>query len=92
MKKILLLIPILLIAICAEATGSFSVTNLRCEYMRDPLGIDISHPRLSYELLSSGKNRIQSERHILVASSPALLAPGKADVWDSGIVRDRETN
>ncbi|MDR0536565.1 MAG: family 78 glycoside hydrolase catalytic domain [Tannerellaceae bacterium] len=92
MKKIQFLFSFLLIAGYALASGTLTVTNLRCEYMRDPLGIDIRRPRLSYELLSGGKNRKQSARQILVASSPALLKPGKADVWDSGKTSGSETN
>jgi alpha-L-rhamnosidase len=26
------------------------VTNLRCEYLEDPLGIDVAKPRLSWKL------------------------------------------
>jgi alpha-L-rhamnosidase len=88
-----LLLTILLIASSLSASAALTVSNLRCEYMHDPLGIDIPHPRLSYELLSTGKNSQQSARRIMVATSPELLAgEGIADVWDSGIVRDRETN
>jgi alpha-L-rhamnosidase len=92
MKKIHVLLLCLLIAACADAASSITVTNLRCEYMHDPLGIDIRSPRFSYELLSGEKNKRQSARQILVATSPELLRAGMADVWDSGIVRSGETN
>jgi len=31
----------------AAASGSFHPADLRCEYLRDPLGIDTPKPRLS---------------------------------------------
>lgn len=59
-------------------------TGLRCDYMENPLGIDSPAPSLSWRNESSQPNWRQSAYQILVASSPDLLAPGKADVWDSG--------
>ncbi|MGC8552967.1 MAG: family 78 glycoside hydrolase catalytic domain [Phycisphaerae bacterium] len=59
-------------------------TNLTCEYLVDPLGVDVRHPRLSWMLGSSQRGERQTGYQILVARDAALLQPGKADVWDSG--------
>ncbi|MDR0560943.1 MAG: family 78 glycoside hydrolase catalytic domain [Prevotellaceae bacterium] len=67
-----------------SAQGNISIVNLRCEYLTNPLGIDIQQPRFSWELTSSGKNKKQTARQILVATDPALLSVGKADAWESG--------
>ena len=80
------------VALQLNAQNSVSVVNPRCEYLVDPLGIDIASPRFSWELVSSGKNKKQSARQILVATDRALLTPGKADVWDSGKTAGEETN
>ena len=67
-------------------TPPLTATNLRCEYLRDPLGIDVERPRLSWEISDpTGMRRgaRQSAYRILVASSPERLAMDVADVWDS---------
>lgn len=59
------------------------VTNLRCEYLPDPQGIDVVQPRLSWELVSHERGVVQQAYRIQVASSLAQLEKGTADLWDS---------
>jgi len=63
-------------------------TELRSEYMADPIGIDAMTPRLQWKLEAPRTVRgvLQSAYQILVASSPQLLAEEKGDLWDSGKV------
>jgi alpha-L-rhamnosidase len=56
--------------------------GLRCEYFDNPLGIDVSMPRLSW----IANDARQAAFQIRVASSAESLARGEADVWDSGRV------
>ncbi len=65
---------------------ALTVLQLRCEYRRNPLGIDAVPPRLSWRLHSGKRNEKQTAYHILVARTKALLEEGKADLWDSGKV------
>ena len=63
--------------------------ELRCEYLRDPLGIDVTQPRLSWKLAAVDEDaRGQRQRgyRVLVASSRALLDDHQGDLWDSGMV------
>ena len=62
------------------------VAALRCESRVNPLGIDATTPRLSWQLDSDERSATQTAYQILVASSEAKLAEGKADLWDSGKV------
>jgi alpha-L-rhamnosidase len=63
------------------------VVDLRCEYLKDPLGIDVLAPRLSWRIEAPGKTGVmQKSYRVQVASSRELLAQGKADLWDSGVV------
>ena len=63
------------------------LTELRCEYRANPLGIDILQPRLSWQLDAAGRRGVsQSAYQILVASTPEKLAADQADVWNSGRV------
>jgi alpha-L-rhamnosidase len=60
--------------------------HLQCEGMQEALGIDISHPRLSWQLRDSSRDARQSAYEVRVAASPEALAQDHADVWDSGRV------
>ena len=60
--------------------------NLRCEYLVNPLGIDILKPRLSWILGSNERAQNQTAYHILVASSKELLNKNQGDLWDTGKV------
>jgi alpha-L-rhamnosidase len=65
--------------------------NLRCEYLKDPLGIDVPRPRLSWILDHPERCRRQSAYRILVASSPEHASAERGDLWDSGKVASAET-
>ncbi len=64
--------------------NNLHITNLRCEYRLNPLGIDVAQPRLSWQLDSDARDVRQSAYQVLVASNASLLHDGRADVWDSG--------
>jgi len=71
----------------AEPAGSgLAPTQLRCEYLSNPLGIDARQPRLSWVLESSERGQFQNAYQVLVASTPQRLAKGEGDLWDSGKV------
>ncbi|MBC8180913.1 glycoside hydrolase family 78 protein [candidate division KSB1 bacterium] len=57
---------------------------LRCEYLRNPLGIDVTKPRFSWILESNKRDQKQSAYQILMASSKEKLDGNKGDLWDSG--------
>jgi len=63
---------------------SITLTNLRCEMLVNPLGIDVTNPRLSWEIHSKERAVIQEAYHIIVSSSLANLTSDKGDLWDSG--------
>lgn len=75
----------------AVQSATLEPVALRCEYRVDPLGIDETQPRLSWELKASGRGQKQTACEILVASSPDLLKQNKGDLWDSGQVSSDET-
>ena len=81
-----------------SASANLTVSNLRCEYLVSPLGIDIAQPRLSWQIrereLKSGtggqrpadRGLAQAAYQILVATKEELLKEDKGDLWDSGKV------
>jgi hypothetical protein len=64
--------------------GGIQPSDLRCEYLTEPLGIDVPHPRLSWVLQSSERGQYQTAYQILVASDPNPLDSDRGDLWDSG--------
>jgi alpha-L-rhamnosidase len=86
-KSVLFLFLALLLSGGQAWAQAMSAGNLRCEYMHDPLGVDVPQPRFSWELTAAGKNRTQTAYQITVSSDPA-----QADAWDSGKTDSRETN
>ncbi len=68
----------------ASVHASVCIDDLRTEQLKNPVGIDIRQPRLGWRIESGEQNVVQTAYHILVASSPKLLAQDKGDVWDSG--------
>ena len=73
------------------AAGKLTPIELRCEYMRNPIGVDVMHPCLFWKLQSSTRNQQQTAYQILVASSAEGLGKDKGDLWDSGKVAFDET-
>ena len=66
------------------AEGPLAPVNLRCEYLKNPVGIDVRQPRFAWVLRHTERAQVQSAYQVLVASSPELLAQDKGDQWDSG--------
>src|SRR5947207_2354092 len=65
--------------------------DLRCEFARNPLGVDLAHPRLFWKLASDARGDRQTAYAILAASSADLLAHGRGDLWSSGRIKSAET-
>ena len=75
----------------AYGQAGFTINGLRCEYLVDPLGIDVQRPRLSWMLVPGARGRGQSSYRILVASSPQNLQKDRGDLWDSGRVNSAQS-
>ncbi len=66
--------------------------ELKCEYIKEPLGIDVKQPRLSWRLEDSRRGACQRAYRIRVASNTDLINDGQPDMWDSGKVESDRTN
>ena len=93
--------PVVLLALIAFSIPSkggnvpaplrVSLSGLCCESSKDPLGVDRSHPLLSWRLESDRRSVGQTSYRILASSSLALLEGDQGDLWDSGKVASGET-
>ncbi|HPO13993.1 MAG TPA: family 78 glycoside hydrolase catalytic domain [Candidatus Hydrogenedentes bacterium] len=77
---------------CADAGAQAGVSDLRCEFLHNPLGIDAAQPRLSWILPLDKPGQRQTAYQVLVGSREDLLAEGKADLWDSGKVASDQSS
>src|SRR5579862_8860506 len=90
-KVVRALLVALHVFLCNGIAGAASVNGLRCEYQRDPLGLDVPRPGLSWIMNSDQRGDFQSAYQILVASTPEKLSRGHADLWNSGKVESRDS-
>ena len=87
-----LILPLAVIAVAPvlhAQPSAIRAADLRCEYLANPLGMDVAHPRLSWVIEAvhpSGRGLKQSAYRVLAASSEQALDTGAADLWDSGKV------
>ncbi len=79
------------VASVTHVSAPLTVSDLSCEYRRDPVTIDVPAPRLSWRLQGPGRARRQTAYQIQVATSKRLLTSAP-DLWDTGrVVSDQST-
>lgn len=76
-------LSLILTLFCWNATTfALSVTHLRTEYLENPIGIDYTHPRVSWQLVSETPNTLQKAYQLVVYRESG----GLKEVWNSGKV------
>ncbi len=85
-----LLISMLILFQRANALSAIKLDVLRCEYLQNPLGIDTKSPRLSWTMISSGRNKFQSAYEILVSERMTEIQNLKGNIWASGKVTSNQ--
>jgi alpha-L-rhamnosidase len=68
-----------------------AISHLTCEYQTNPLGIDVLHPRLSWQLQSDRRGAHQTAYQILLGPSEVSLDSGTDLFWDSGKVESDQS-
>ncbi|SHL40724.1 alpha-L-rhamnosidase [Chitinophaga jiangningensis] len=93
MKKVTFQLTLLLACLlCAiQVSAQVTIREQRCESLRNPRGIDVTAPRLSWQLQSTQRDVQQTAYQVLVASSQALLDKNQGDLWNSGVVQSDAT-
>lgn len=83
MRSIYRMAVMFVLATVGGASAAMVPVNLRCEYLENPMGIDVAKPRLSWQLQSASRGQKQSAYQILVATDMAKLQADAPDLWDS---------
>lgn len=93
-KKILLLITVITFSVFSYAkdkTNDIKVTDLKCEYESNPIGIDTKMPQLSWKIESLKRGFSQKAYQIIAATTKENLDANKGDLWDSGKTNSSES-
>jgi alpha-L-rhamnosidase len=74
------------VSIASSTLSPLTAGNLTCEHLPNPLGIDVTRPRLSWMMNGTGRGHRQTAYQILVASTSSNLTANIGDLWSSGTV------
>lgn len=86
--------PLLAMSWVRAAESTLSPLDPRCEYARNPLGLDSLQPRLAWKLEAPDpalRNQKQTAYRVLVASTAQALGEERGDLWDSGQVTSEQS-
>ncbi|MDZ7338448.1 MAG: glycoside hydrolase family 78 protein [candidate division KSB1 bacterium] len=68
-----------------------AASDLRCEYLVNPIGIDVREPRFSWVLEPVRRGQRQVAYQLIVCSKGEQAGRGVGDVWDSGRRESEQT-
>ena len=72
---------------CSKNESKFTVENLKCEYLVNPIGIDSPSPRFVWQIAGSETGIQQTAYQIIVGTDSLEVAAGKGSKWDSGKIK-----
>lgn len=68
----------------AYAQRSSPVTGMQTEHLTAPLGVDASHPRLSWRLNGSERGARQTAYALVAGTDSAAVLSGRGSIWQTG--------
>lgn len=89
MKKILQIAAIfcLLCFACGSPENQTNIYDLRVEYMKNPIGIEVGKPRFSWKMESNERGASQTAYRIIVSEDEHF----KKILWNSGEVKSDQS-
>jgi alpha-L-rhamnosidase len=84
-----ILLPALLAFNLHAIAQKLTLTELETEHQRNPTSVDADAPRLSWKILSTIKNTIQTAYDVRVGTDKDGLTSGKAIVWAGSFKSDQ---
>ncbi len=85
------LFSLLFISSCHSPT-KLTITGLECEYLNNPLGIDVQYPRFSWKIISDQRDISQKSYQIIVSGNLDEVKNKTGIYWDSGKITMDLTN
>jgi alpha-L-rhamnosidase len=90
-KTIMFILIVLFAFSCSTGNREMAVSNLRCEYLENPLGVDIQNPRFSWNIITGERGLMQSAYRIIISDNRNALMKETGNIWDSGKVPSEMT-
>ena len=91
MRQYFILFTVAMLAIMScTPKASISVLHQTCEYIENPLGIDVSHPRFSWTLNATKRKQVQTAYEIIVSDNLNDIKANKGNIWSSGKVNSNQ--
>lgn len=86
-------LQLILLFVCCSTllTAQPQLTELTCEGQANPLGIDVTAPRFSWQLLAKDRGAIQQSYELRVGKDRQRLSKGEGLVWESGKVTSSQS-
>lgn len=85
---LLLSCVLILLELPLSGKAYFSVAakpvDLQCEHLFNPIGIDVSQPRLSWKLMDARQGAKQTAYRLIVGTDSVAVTKKKGTAWDSG--------
>lgn len=94
------LLPLLAALPACHPSGALRVYDLRCEHIKEPLGVDNPYrrdepvdfkgfsPRVSWKVAAQNGQVRQAAYRVIVSNTPEGVRQRKKAAWDSGVVED----
>jgi len=76
---------------CTTVKVEPAVSELRCEYLANPVGMEVSKPRLSWQMKKAVRGAKQKAYRIMAATNDSLLQNDSPDLWDSGKIESEQS-
>lgn len=85
------LLPFLLLCSSLISFAQVKVANLRVENLVNPVGLDITQPRFSWQLVSEKRNVLQTAYELRVANDATALGKAPDLIWQTGKVNSDQS-
>ncbi len=76
--------------IALQNAAQIQSVNLTCEYLVNPVGIEVANPRLSWNFISTERNQSQLAYEIIVSNNIKDIQQGKGNIWQTGKIVSNE--
>src|SRR5690349_8052585 len=86
-KKIFFLLFSFFVADIVFGQSVTGISNLQCEHLDNPLGIDATKPRFSWIMNDTRNGARQTAYEIVVSTDSIAAATDKGNTWQSGRIK-----
>lgn len=90
-RNLICMLFVVLLAPLASYSQNLKLYDLACEYLTNPIGIEVTQPRLSWKISADARNTTQEAYQLIVAGSPQDLKAEKALLWNSGKIKTSQS-